>query len=106
MIKNIIIFLVVAVLVYVGIQFAKPHYQYNVFKSDVEDLSLIITISPQEMMHRIIESAQDSDIPITRDDVILERQKGGHTIAVNWTKTVNIFDLYQKTYYFSVRASP
>jgi hypothetical protein len=101
-----IIFLVVAVLVYIGVQFAQPHYQYNVFKSDVEELSLIITISPQEMMHRIMESAEDSDIPVTRDDIIMERHRGGHNISVSWKKTVNIFDLYQKTYYFSVRARP
>jgi hypothetical protein len=101
-----VIFLLVAVLVYVGIQFAKPHYEYSVFKSDVQELSVIITISPQEMMYRIMEAAKDSNIPVERDDIIMERLTDGHSISVSWEKTVNIFNLYKKTYFFSVSAKP
>lgn len=106
MLKNIFILLVIGFGIYTGIQFAIPQYHYYMFKSDVDELSQLTSLPMKELLSEVLQSAQDANLPIEEEDIHLSRVTDGSRIQAAWQETVNIFDLYKKTYYFSVDAQP
>ncbi|MBI5195090.1 MAG: hypothetical protein HZA10_02070 [Nitrospirae bacterium] len=106
MIKKLFYLLVLGVAVYSGIKLAIPHYHYQLFKSDVEELAQlsIADVRPDEMRERIIKLADQYKIPLKMRDLIIKAE-GGYSILVTWEETVNIFDVYKRTFVFYIDAS-
>lgn len=105
MIKKIIVVLVIGLIIYAGIQFGLPQYHYYAFKSDLDELARITNLRPKELREEVMKSARDYNVPLNSKKLIITRN-GGNRIQASWSETVNLFNLYEKTFHFSVDAKP
>lgn len=106
MIKKFFYLLVLGVAVYSGIKLAIPHYHYYIFKSDVEELAQlnVADLRPDEMRERIINLADQYKIPLKMRNLIIKADDG-YYISVTWEETVNILNVYKRTFVFYIDAS-
>jgi hypothetical protein len=103
MIKKVIILAVIILAIYTGIQFGTPYYHYYIFKSDMEELSTV-PLHMKELRERIMTIANDYNIPVDPNNVVITGDRP-YNILISWDETVNMFDYYKKTFYFSVDTS-
>lgn len=105
MIKTLFIILVFALLVYSGVLLATPYYHYYAFKSDVEEFAEAgFRINPQQLKEQVISMANSYNIPLEDKDVVITRNDKTN-IEVYWQETVNIFNIYTRTFEFFIDTS-
>ncbi|GAB4545988.1 MAG: hypothetical protein Fur0020_14870 [Thermodesulfovibrionia bacterium] len=107
MLKKLFAILIIALIVYAGFVFGTPIYHYYAFKSDVKEFARIgRSIPPQELMEKIMEKARDYNIPITEDDVVITRDHDNQVnIQVGWQERVNLLNIYERRFDFSIDTS-
>ncbi len=103
MIKKLIVFLLLAgAITYVGILFGAPQYHYHGIKSDIKELVTLRNMQIKEMRKEVQESIHYYDVPVKMSSVSIQRMAKGYAISFSWEETVNLLDLYEKTYSFSI----
>ena len=102
--RKIIWLLILAILIYTGIQFAKPYYRYLAFKSDVKEMARISVEmkNEDEIRKMVYERAQELKIPIDKDDIELSMADKMVRIRTSWFEVVDILGIYRKTLTFSI----
>jgi hypothetical protein len=101
-IKLLLFFGVLGVFVYACFQFAMPYYKHFRFKSDAEFVVKFNVRDEEEMLHRLVDKAEEVGLYIPEDDFVLERTKVGYNMEVSWSNTVDLFGLYRKKLDFTV----
>jgi hypothetical protein len=105
MIKTLFLLLILALIVYSGIQFATPYFHYYAFKKDVEELIRVnINTSPLEMKERVMRIAKEYNIPIKEIDIILTPEKK-YRVEASWEEKVNLLGIYEKNLEFFLNTS-
>jgi|WetSurSiteA1Bulk_404760.scaffolds.fasta_scaffold107142_2 hypothetical protein len=89
-------------LVYAGFQFGIPYYKYSAFKSDAKEIARISLGQPDKTKAQIFEKAQEIKIPITEEDIIVERTAKSIKVQTEWSETVDIMGFYQKRLDFTI----
>ena len=104
--KMLIKLLVVGLALYSAFLFGIPFYHYQVFKSDLKELSKLPSgpFKEGEMMLRVQEMAREIKVPLKDEDIILTHGLT-YKIEVSWEETVNWLGFYQKTFQFAVDTS-
>ncbi|MBI5050338.1 MAG: hypothetical protein HZC11_05595 [Nitrospirae bacterium] len=105
MIKIIFYLLVLALLIYSGIQFAVPFYHYEAFKSDLSaTVRVSVNTPPEEFRDQVINLADQYKIPLKMRNISFSKN-GRYVVKASWEETVNIFDMYKRTFNFYVDTS-
>ena len=104
MLKKFIVFLLLSgVIIYIGILFGTPQYQYYAFKSDIEELSVLQNMQLKEIREEVKEAIDYYGVPVKMSSVLVEKLPNyRYRIKVSWEETVNLLDFYEKTYQFSI----
>jgi len=105
MIKKSLYLLVLGLIVYSLFIIITPYYHYYAFKLDLEEtLRTGVTDSPKVIMTKILDLAEQYNIPIEKEDVNL-RQDKRYVVAISWQETIDFFTVYQKTLKFHIDTS-
>ena len=106
MIKKLIVFLLLAgAITYVGILFVTPQYHYQGIKSDLKELVVLRNMQPREIREEMQKSIDYYEAPIKNSSILIDRLPNfQYQIRVSWSETVNLLDLYEKTYRFSINS--
>ncbi len=88
--------------IYVGIQFGIPYYNYSAFKSDAKELAVMNIGDIEKTKKAVFERAQEIGIPIEEKDILVTKKVNITRVQTEWSETVNIFGIYEKTLEFSV----
>ena len=105
MVKTVIGLGILGLIIYITVLFGMPIYDYNVFKSDLAEMSTWDTdvkISDEKFKDRVMKYAEESNIPITKEDIVLFQDGDLRNIKTSWTETVSLFNIYEKTYKFDI----
>ncbi|HLC16916.1 MAG TPA: hypothetical protein VJL89_11900 [Thermodesulfovibrionia bacterium] len=105
MAKTIIGLAVFGLIIYIIVMLGLPVYNYHVFKSDLSETSTWDTdvrISDKLFKEKVLKYAEDSSIPISEEDIEVFQDGDERDIAVSWSETVNLFNIYQKTYEYTI----
>ena len=108
MIKTLFYIALIGVIIYSGVLFGLPYYNYKVFKSDMDDMAKIevaLNMNDEKFSKKILKHAKDANIPITMENISISRDKEyqkNRDIVVKWSQTVDLFGLYQYTYQFKI----
>ena len=102
--RKIIWLLVLAFLIYTGVQFAKPYYRYLAFKSDTKEIARVsVELKKEdEIRKQVFERAQELKIPIDKDDIEISMTDKMVRIRTSWFEVVDILGIYRKTLTFSI----
>ncbi|MCK4911871.1 MAG: hypothetical protein KAR83_09515 [Thermodesulfovibrionales bacterium] len=95
-----------AVGIHAGFMFGKPYLDYRFFAGASKDLMRFEFKSEEDMKERIIKLASDNNIIIEYDEdgekdnglEIWPSSKRRYDIIIKWTKKVDYFGLYDKTF--------
>ncbi len=104
--KKFLKLLVVGLALFSAYQFGIPFYHYQVFKSDLKEISKMNSnqFREGEMMLKVKEMARDFNVQLNDKDIKLTRDSK-YRIEVSWEETVNWLSIYQKTFKFAVDTS-
>ena len=106
MVKKLVFLLVIVLIGYSLFLIAKPHYNHYAFKSDLQGrLNLSVGENEKKIMEVILKIAGQYNIPIEEQDIRLHKNERHYTAVISWEKTVNFFNVYQKTFKFHVDTS-
>lgn len=102
-IKSILWVGIMALLIYSGMQFGMPHYKYAAFKHDVSDIAKVGLGNLDIIKTQMFESAQRHNVPV-KEKAISVKLVGDNRIQVtaSWKEQVDLFGLYQHTFYFEL----
>ncbi len=106
MIKKLVFLLVIVLIGYSLFLIAKPHFNYYAFKSDLRE-RLIVSVgeTDKKIMEEILKIAEQYNIPIEEQDIRVHKNEWRYAAVISWEKTVNFFNVYQKTFEFHVDTS-
>jgi Tfp pilus assembly major pilin PilA len=105
MLKKLLLLLAFGVIAYSLFMIAIPYYRYYTFKSDLEEtLQVNVTDTPDEIMAKILDLANQYKVPVGEEDIDL-RQEKEYVVTVSWQETVDFFTIYQKTFEFYIDTS-
>ena len=105
MVKIIFYLLVLSLLGYSGIQFAVPFYHYEAFKSDLRaTIKVSVETPPEELKDKVMNLVDQYKIPLKMRDISFSKN-GEYAVKASWEETVNIFDVYQRTFNFHINTS-
>ena len=91
-----------AATVYVGIQFGRPYYQYETFKTEAKEIARIELGDVEKTRAKIYESAQSFNIPVKEKDILVTKKANLVQVKTAWSAEVDIFGLYQRTLHFTL----
>lgn len=101
--KFVFVLLIIAFLMYAGLQFGMPFYRHSSLRSDVEQVARIsIAGDVDKTRAQIFELAQELNIPIKEQDIEVIKTARGMRVKTSWSETVDILGLYQKTFDFKI----
>jgi hypothetical protein len=99
---NLAILLLIANALY---QFVPPYLKYQQFKDDVRDVALFSNRAPDAaIVDRVLQRAEERDIPIGRDDVAIRHDQRNIYIDVAWVQDIAFAPFYTKPWEFDVHA--
>jgi hypothetical protein len=101
-IKVVIVLALLIFLGYTGFQFGMPYYRYSAFKSDAKEILRISLGRPEQTKAQILEKAEEIKIPVTEEDIIVEKTAKSIRVQTQWSETVDILGLYQKRLDFTI----
>lgn len=101
-IKPLLIIAILVAGVYAGTEFGVPHYHYESFKSDAKEIARVASGPAERIRSQVFESAQEHKIPIEEKDILVIRKDKSVQIQAEWSVTVDLMGLYQKTFDFRV----
>lgn len=100
--KRLICLAVVALAVYSGYMLGMPYYKFYAFRSDAADMVKFKSNYPKELKEKVIQKARDYGVPVSDEAIqIWKTEDKGYRMKASWSETVNILDLYEKTFNFA-----
>lgn len=109
-VKFIIVLIVVAVLVYIGVQYVPVAYKYSSYKSYMQesvDKAAVIGQGPEWVRNQLQASADDYGVP--HDAKIMPGVKDGRvTVTVQFTRPINLLPgiwTYNYPFDYSVKST-
>jgi hypothetical protein len=109
--KKLAVIVSIVFVVYSGVMFGMPYYRHYAFRTDAVDIVRFkySEYSAGKRMHmvkeKLFEKAQEVGLPISKNDIKVERTQTGYWAYVKWQETVDILGQYQKTLKFEVEVS-
>lgn len=102
--KAVFCILILGLLAYSGINLGRPWFNYFSFKDRVKEISMYEITEPRDKtMKKIMESAEERDIPIKEEDVKIEGSGKKLIIKAEWDYEVQLFGgRVNKVWHFSV----
>lgn len=92
MIRRLIAILVVAAAVYAAYNVATVWFHYRNFQDSVRDAALFGNgKTDDELKAKIMEDASDNQVPLSPDDVTIQRRAGEVFIEAHYVQAVKIF---------------
>jgi hypothetical protein len=109
-IKKLAIIVSIVFVIYSGVQFGMPYYRYYAFKTDAADIVRFNYVGSEsrrihDLRQEMFEKSQEVGLPISENDIKVERTETGYWVVVHWQETVDILGQYQKTLEFEVEVS-
>ncbi len=106
MIKKLVFLLVIVLIGYSLFLIVEPQYNSYAFKSDLKErLYVSVGENEKKIMEEILKIAEQYNIPIKEQDIRVHKNERLYTAVISWKKTVNFFNVYQKTFEFHVDTS-
>ncbi len=87
-IKPFLWILFVLALVYVAIKFVGPYYHYYSLKWDVQDIMKFEYYNPAKYRDLIYEKVLEYSLPISREDIEIERTGERFHAHIEWSEDV------------------
>ncbi|MBI5198674.1 MAG: hypothetical protein HZA09_01480 [Nitrospirae bacterium] len=96
--------IIIGLLIYSGLNFVRPWYNYFYFKDRLKEISLSENIeSKEKIMKRIMEAAKERNVSIEERDVKIESKGKGTVIKAEWDHEVRLYEEKVKiVFHFSV----
>jgi hypothetical protein len=101
-IKPLFIMGMIALAIYVGLQFGTPYYRYQAFKSDAAEAARLSVGSADQVKAEVYKSAKSHQLPLEEEDITVIKKVNTVRVEASWTATIDIFGIYQKTLDFTV----
>lgn len=101
-IKPLLMLAILAALAYAGFQFGMPYYRYSAFKSEVKAITQIELGDVKTTKAEVYEAAQKYKIPVGEEDIRVTKEEKTVRVQTEWSVTVDLFGLYQRTLDFEV----
>lgn len=104
--KRLICLAVVALAVYSGYMLGMPHYRFYAFRSDAADMVKFRIRDQADFKKKVIQKARDYGVPVSGEDIrIWKTEDRGYMMEASWSETVNILDLYERTFDFAFQVA-
>jgi hypothetical protein len=105
--KLIVKLLVVAVVLHATMRAGLAEYRFYVFEDAVQQEALFSQrLSPQQLVSRVVELAEDHDIPVEPDAVAVDYNGPQATVSVNYSERVELVPrVYSRDWPFELRVS-
>lgn len=96
--------IIIGLLIYSGLNFVMPWYNYFYFKDRLKEISLSESIeSKEKIMKRIMEAAKERNVSIDERDVKIESKGKSPVIKAEWDHEVRLYEEKVKiVFHFSV----
>lgn len=102
----ILILVVFAVSIHAGFMFGKPYIDYKFFKGNSEELMRFEFRNEDDIKERIIKLASDHNITLEHDESgelengleVWPSGERGYEIIIKWTRKVDYYGLFDKTF--------
>ncbi len=101
-VKPLICIFIVLLLAYIATKFVGPYYRYYNLKWDVQDIMKFEYNSPERYRDRIYESVLENKIPVSKDEIEVERQGQFFHAHIEWSEDVEFPGGYVVTLNFVV----
>ena len=104
MIRRLIALVFVAALVYAGYNVATAWVHYRKFQDAVRDTALFGNgKSDDDLRTKVMEEASQNQIPLSSDNVTIERRAGEVVIEARYVETVKILPGYTRQFDFTAK---
>lgn len=102
--KTIFCILILGLIIYTGINLGSPWFKYYSFKDRLKEIAMYeITESREKTMKKIMDAAEDKGIPVSEENIEIERIDKRLIIKVEWDHEVLLFGgRLKKVWHFSV----
>ncbi|MEK7679811.1 MAG: hypothetical protein AAB356_06440 [Deltaproteobacteria bacterium] len=101
--KALIWLAILGSVVVIVVKFAPPYITYLMIKTDVESEAKIAHMYTDEALKkRILTKAVAWGIPITAEDIVLERRRTAISVRIKYKETIDFFGKYRKDIDFSI----
>ncbi|MCR4287165.1 MAG: DUF4845 domain-containing protein [Deltaproteobacteria bacterium] len=89
--------------VVIAVKLAPPYITYLMIKTDVKsEAKLAHMYNDESLRKRILTKAVAWGIPITAEDIVMERRRTAIAVRVKYKETVDFFGKYRKDIDFSI----
>lgn len=100
-IKGLFVLALLALGIYITVQFVGPYYRELTFKSDVGEILKFESHDTDEVTAKILNKARELQVPLDEQNLSVSLQDGQYRAQANWSETVNLFNQYKKKLDFS-----
>lgn len=101
-VKPILTIAFIVILCIVAIKFIVPYYEYFSIKSEAVQVARLHLSKPERFQNMIYAKIEKMGLPIEKKSVIVIKGQQNVTIKTSWSKTVDIFGIYQKELKFEL----
>lgn len=101
-IKPLLCLIILAALIYSGIQFGIPYYRYFAFKNEVKELARVGLGNPEKIKIDVYEATKALKIPIEKEDIEVTKRGDNIRVKTSWTVHVDLLGLYQRDINFNI----
>ena len=105
----LLIFVAFAVSIHAGFMFGKPYIDYRFFEGASKDLMRFEFQTEEDMKERILRLAKEHNIPLEYHEgdmkeglEIWPQGERGYDIIIKWSRTVDYFGLFEKTFKYEL----
>jgi len=100
----LIYILIVVAAFYFASKVVPPYWAYNTMDDEVVQQLQMASINQEDViLDDLYNKAQELDIPVNKDDIIITRLPDGHiNIKMNWSVTVDFGRGYKRVYDFEI----
>lgn len=89
--------------VVIAVKLAPPYITYLMIKTDVKsEAKLAHMYNDESLRKRILTKAVAWGIPITAEDIVVERRRAAIAVRVKYKETLDFFGKYRKDIAFSI----
>ena len=104
MIRRLIGLVIVAAIVYAGYNVGTTWVRYRKFQDAVRDTALFGNDKTDDQVRaKVMDQASQNQIPLSPDDVTIERRAGEVVIQAHYVETVKILPGYTRPFDFTVK---
>ncbi len=98
-----------AVSIHAGFIFGKPYIDYRFFEADATELMRFKFQGEGDMQKRILKLAEENNIPLEYHEgdkkeglEIWPEDERGYLIIIKWSRTVDYYGLFEKTFKYEL----